>query len=87
MGDIKKENKESIEELEKFDNNSWKTVRNSLIILGVSFTIIGSYFIYVSGRTRYDLNGVEIIDEYSNKNVIIKYLLRSYNELKVYQKV
>lgn len=87
MGDIKNEDKESIEELEKYENNSWKTVRNTLIILGVSFTIICSYFIYTSGTTKYDPNGVEIIDEHSQRNVFAKYLLRSYDELKIYQKV
>lgn len=87
LGNIKKGDKQSLEELEKYDNNSWKTVRNSLILLGVSFTVIGSYLIYESGRTKYNLNGDEIVDSYSDRSTFMRYMLRTLHELKAYQRV
>lgn len=87
MGNIKKDDKDSVEALEKYDSNSWRTIRNSLIIFGVTFTLIGSYLIYTSGTTKYDSNGAEIIDEYTDRNLFVKYLSRTYKELKLYQKV
>lgn len=75
------------EETKKQREASWRTMKLTLLFLGVSFTCLGSYLIFVLGGPEKDLNGRIIEDDLSHMYLWKQYLLRTYRELDRYRKV
>lgn len=73
--------------LEKLQNNSWRTVRNTLIVLGLTFTAIGTYLIFELGSPKRGPDGGVLSDEFDDKPIVLQYLYRTARELTQYKKV
>ncbi|KAK0095170.1 hypothetical protein PV326_009037, partial [Microctonus aethiopoides] len=75
------------EENRKQREKSWKRMKITLIILGVSFSAMGGMFIYTVSRPVYDENGDLVEDEFSHLPFFPKIWKRVYRELTYYKKL
>lgn len=71
----------------KSKEKSWRNMKYTLIIFGVTFGVSGLYLIFELGRPKYDTDGLEIIDEYSGRPWYKQYIQRTLGELDYYGQV
>lgn len=71
----------------KSKEKSWRNMKYTLIIFGVTIGISGLYLIFELGKPRYDSGGVEILDQYSGMPIIKQYIWRTLGELDYYGQV
>ncbi|XP_060516058.1 mitochondrial import inner membrane translocase subunit TIM50-C-like [Cylas formicarius] len=83
-------NKEKVvddEETKKQRERSWRTMKITLWVFGISFTCIGTYCIISFGAPQKDSNGIPIRDEFSDKPILKAYLMRTFKELEYYRRL
>lgn len=62
-------------------------MRNTLIAIGVSFSCVGIYLIYLLGSPKADAEGNAMQDEFSEMVLPLQYIYRTANELNYYKKL
>lgn len=82
-------NQEKIDEEEarKQREQSWRTMKLTLMFFGISFSVVGTYLVVSLGAPQRDEDGVPIRDEFSDYSIVKAYLLRTIRELDYYRKV
>ncbi|GJQ88510.1 hypothetical protein Trydic_g15428 [Trypoxylus dichotomus] len=80
---LSQEDKEKTDK-KKSKEKSWRNMKYTLLVFGVTIGIGGLYLIFELGRPRYDSGGVEILDEYSGMPLLKQYLSRTLGELDYY---
>ncbi|KRT83859.1 hypothetical protein AMK59_4440 [Oryctes borbonicus] len=72
-------------EKKKSKEKSWRNMKYTLIVFGVSFGVGGLYLIFELGRPKFDSTGEEMIDQYSDVKPLLKqYISRTLGELNYY---
>lgn len=66
---------------------SWRNMKYTLVVFGITFGVGGLYMIFELGQPRYDSGGVEILDEYSSMPLFKQYVFRTLGELNYYGQV
>lgn len=80
--DAKKE-----EEARKQKESAWRAMKYTFVAFGVSFSCLGTYLVYELGKPPTDPEGRIMFDEFSQMPTLKQYLLRTFRELKYYQKM
>ncbi|CAG9767387.1 unnamed protein product [Ceutorhynchus assimilis] len=75
------------EEKAKQREQSWRTMKLTLLFFGVGFSSIGTYMVVSLGAPQKDEDGVPIRDQYSDYFLIKQYFLRAIRELEYYRKL
>lgn len=75
------------EEERRARENSWRTMKYTLIIFGVSMSCLFIYLVVELGKPSFDNNGKLIMDDYSNMVTWKQYLFRTFGELNYYKKL
>lgn len=75
------------EEAKKARESSWRTMKYTLIVFGVTFICIGGYLIIELGKPEVDENGNRVRDEFSDMPVWKQYICRTLRELDYYKKM
>jgi hypothetical protein len=75
------------EEAKKERESSWRTMKLTLIFLGMSFTCLGTYLVFVLGAPERDKDGSVIEDDLSNLAIWRQYFVRTYRELDNYRRL
>lgn len=77
----------SEEETKKQREQSWRTMKLTLMFFGISFTCMGTYLIVNLGGPDKDEEGVPIRDQFSDYSLIKAYLMRTFSQLEYYRKL
>nr|AEE62653.1 unknown [Dendroctonus ponderosae] len=75
------------EEAKKQREQSWRTMKLTLLFFGVGFSCMGSYLIVTLGAPQKDDDGVAIRDQFSDYPTFKSYLYRTWRELEYYRKL
>lgn len=75
------------EEAKKQRDASWKKMKLTLLLFGVSFGLTGGYVVFVLGAPEKDIDGKPIKDDLSDLPLVKQYLFRAYRELDYYRRV
>lgn len=80
---------EPVEEQEKKETReqSWRRMKLTLMVFGVSFLGFGGYLIVTLGQPKVDEDGVVLDDPFINMPVVKQYVLRTLSELNYYQQL
>lgn len=75
------------EEARKQREQSWRTMKFTLMFFGIGFSCLGTYLVVTLGAPQNDEDGKPLRDEFSDYSVFKAYLLRTWRELEYYRKV
>lgn len=75
------------EDLRKYQEKSWRTMKITLSLFAMTFTGIGVFLIYKLGGPKYGENGVLIEDDFTHMPLTFQYLLRTVSELNYYKRL
>ncbi|XP_046402331.1 mitochondrial import inner membrane translocase subunit TIM50-C-like [Ischnura elegans] len=75
------------EEERKKREASWKAIKYTFLVFGVSFGAIGIYMLVEWGAPRKDENGEIVRDEFSDMPLVQQYFLRMLQEINYYKKM
>lgn len=75
------------EDERKDDANSWRTMKYTFTIFGVTVTFAGLFLLMEFGGPNLGEDGEVVEDEYSNHAVPIQYLYRTLKQMNYYRKV
>lgn len=75
------------EEARRARETSWRTMKYTLIVFGVSFVCIGGYLIVELGRPEIDEKGNRMRDQFSDMPIWKQYICRTLRELDYYKKM
>ncbi|KAG8227790.1 hypothetical protein J437_LFUL006424 [Ladona fulva] len=75
------------EEDRKKREASWKAIKYTFLVFGVSFSAIGIYMLVEWGAPRRDENGEIVEDEFSHMPLPQQYFLRMLQEINYYKKI
>lgn len=82
-----KQDQNEDEEAKKQRESSWRTMKYTLLALGMSFGSLGAYLVFEFGKPPVDSDGAPITDEYSHLPAYKQYVYRTLRELDYYKKV
>lgn len=75
------------EEARKKREQAWRTMKITLSLFGISFTILGGYLIFTLGAPTTDPDQMNLHQDIADKPVWQQYLIRTYRELDFYTRV
>lgn len=78
---------EDEEKRRKEDEASWRTLKYSMIFMGVTTAGLAGFLVGSWGAPDVDEEGNVIHDQFSDKQIIIQYLMRSWNAVMNYSQV
>ncbi|XP_018564965.1 mitochondrial import inner membrane translocase subunit TIM50-C [Anoplophora glabripennis] len=81
-----KEQEKSNED-KKQREQSWKAMKLTLAVFGISFTCMGVYLVVTLGSPERDMDGKPIRDDLFDQNIIKQYIVRTYRELDYYRRL
>lgn len=81
------EDEKKDEEAKKQKESAWRAMKYTFVAFGVSFSCLGTYLVYELGKPPTDPEGRLMFDEFSQMPTVKQYLLRTFRELKYYQKM
>lgn len=82
-----KQDQNEDEEAKKQRESSWRTMKYTLLALGMSFGSLGAYLVFEFGKPPVDSDGAPITDEYSHLPAYKQYVYRTLRELDYYKKL
>lgn len=83
----KNQDEKDEEEAKKQRDASWKKMKLTLMVFGVSFGLLGGYMVFVLGAPEKDMEGKDIRDEFTDMPLVKQFFLRTYRELDYYRRV
>ncbi|XP_066158938.1 mitochondrial import inner membrane translocase subunit TIM50-C-like [Euwallacea fornicatus] len=75
------------EEAKKQREQSWRTMKLTLIFFGISFSLVGTYLVVTLGAPQRDEEGLPLRDQFSDFPAVKAYFLRTIRELDYYRKL
>lgn len=75
------------EEARKKREQAWRTMKITLSLFGISFTILGGYLIFTLGAPTTDPDQMNLHQDIADKPVWQQYLIRTYRELDFYTRL
>ncbi|XP_044765476.1 mitochondrial import inner membrane translocase subunit TIM50-C-like [Coccinella septempunctata] len=82
-----KESSENEDEARKKREHAWRTMKITLSLFGISFTILGGYLIFTLGAPTTDPDQINLHHDIANKPVWQQYIIRTYRELDFYTRL
>lgn len=81
------ETNENEEEARKKREQAWRTMKITLSLFGIGFTVLGGYLIFSLGAPSTDPDQMNLHQDIVDKPIWQQYLIRTYRELDFYTRV